>query len=101
MVVEALGALGRLGTPAAGRLVSDALLELHPILVRKMLPLSAEALLAAWRFGEATPVSRIVPFLRVPHPEIRWRAAYALSRSARPEGVEGRVERFRKKYARG
>ncbi|HUG41157.1 MAG TPA: HEAT repeat domain-containing protein [Longimicrobiales bacterium] len=87
VVIEVLAALGKLGTAAAGRLVGDALLETNAAAGGRPARVAAEALLAAWRFGEATPVYRIAPFLRSGNPEIRWRAAYALMRSARPTGA--------------
>ena len=87
IVVEILGALGKLGTPAAGRLVGAALLETNPALRENTRRVAAEALLASWRFGEATPVPRIAAFLEDEDPGIRWRAAYALSRSGRSDGV--------------
>lgn len=86
--VEIVAALGKLGTAETGRLVAEALRRSYPGTGPHSRLIAAEALLAAWKAPRPeTRISSIVPFLRVPDPELRWRAAYALMRMGVAEAV--------------
>ncbi|NIP78983.1 MAG: hypothetical protein GWM90_07195, partial [Gemmatimonadetes bacterium] len=88
VVVEVVGALGKLGTPEARTMVADALREAHPGRAGPARRIAAQALLTVWRF-EAGPgrVTAAARYLTVPDAELRWRATYALMRLAEPDGV--------------
>jgi cyclophilin family peptidyl-prolyl cis-trans isomerase/HEAT repeat protein len=81
VVVEVVGALGRIGTDAARAEVVDVLRRVQraddPIARR----IAAEALLAIWKFptGQGRTLSAL-RFADHPDPELRWRAALALVR---------------------
>jgi len=79
---EAVAALGKLATPSARAAVLALLDATAPP------ALHGEALLAVWRFPRTEAMAeRVLPFLRSPDPELRWRAAYALMRIADPRSV--------------
>ncbi|HSH44831.1 MAG TPA: peptidylprolyl isomerase, partial [Longimicrobiales bacterium] len=81
LTVEIVAALGKLGTPEAGRMVAEALRRSWPGTGRHSRLIAGEALLAAWKGARPeTRISSITPFLDVPDPALRWRAAYALMR---------------------
>jgi cyclophilin family peptidyl-prolyl cis-trans isomerase/HEAT repeat protein len=80
---EAVAVLGRLGLEQ-GRGAIDSLLagDRTPVALRQ------EALLAAWRLRRAaSTTARVQRWLTDPDPELRWRAAYALMRTAGPAAV--------------
>jgi cyclophilin family peptidyl-prolyl cis-trans isomerase/HEAT repeat protein len=81
VVVEIVGALGRLGTDAARAEVVDVLRRVQraddPIARR----IAAEALLAVWKFSAgAGRTASALRFVDHHDPELRWRAALALVR---------------------
>jgi cyclophilin family peptidyl-prolyl cis-trans isomerase/HEAT repeat protein len=80
---EAVAALGRLAA-AAGRAAIDSIL----VGDHQPLPVRHEALLAAWRLPrDAGTTERLLRWTTHPDPETRWRAVYALGRSAGPDAV--------------
>jgi cyclophilin family peptidyl-prolyl cis-trans isomerase/HEAT repeat protein len=85
---EAVAVLGRLGLEQ-GRSAIDSLLarDRTPVAVRQ------EALLAAWRLRRAQATAALVQrWLADPEPELRWRAAYALMRTAGPTAVPALID---------
>lgn len=110
VVVEAVAALGRLGTDQARSHLVDALRRAHPALddpnARRV---AAEALLAIWRVRPGPGrVNSAVSFLDHPDPELRWRAALAAVRMGEPAAaprflglLDGPDHRVRALAARG
>jgi cyclophilin family peptidyl-prolyl cis-trans isomerase/HEAT repeat protein len=87
-VVEALAALGRLGTDRARSELVDALRRAHPAADHDARRIAGEALLSIWRApAGAGRFLSTVRYLDHPDPEIRWRAALAVVRLAEPEGA--------------
>jgi cyclophilin family peptidyl-prolyl cis-trans isomerase/HEAT repeat protein len=88
VVVEVVGALGRLGTDEARGHVIEALRRAYPARDVHSRRIAAEGLLAVWKFqagaGRALSATR---FIDHPDPELRWRAALALVRLGLPEGT--------------
>jgi cyclophilin family peptidyl-prolyl cis-trans isomerase/HEAT repeat protein len=88
VVVEVLAALGKLGTPAARRMVEDALREADGGASDSARRVAAQALLTVWRFEDGPGrVPSAARYIEDPDPEIRWRAAYALMRLGEPEAI--------------
>jgi len=92
--VEAVGALGKLGSAHARdevyALLRSALAAERPDAGAPPAPVVAEALLAVWRLPRAPDLASLVqPFTSssVDH-ELRWRAVYALARAGDPRGVD-------------
>ncbi len=109
VVVEIVGAMGRLGSDAARAQVVDVLRRAYPAEDAISSAIAGEALLAVWRFaagpGRAVSAAR---FLQHPDPELRWRAALALTRIGDAEtagwllpGLEDDDARVRALAARG
>jgi cyclophilin family peptidyl-prolyl cis-trans isomerase/HEAT repeat protein len=88
VVVEIVTALGRIGTDAARAEVVDVLRRVQRAEDAIARRVAAEALLAVWRFpaGPGRTVS-VLRFLDHPDPELRWRAALALTRLRDPDGA--------------
>ncbi len=84
VVGEAAYALGKLRTTAA-RAAVEGFLASAPAGtdVRALGP----ALLAAWRMPRPAGIPPVARWLSSPDPEVRWRAAYSLSRRASGEGT--------------
>ena len=75
--VEAVGALGQIGTPAARAVV-------HSLLASARLPdaVRNEALIVAWRFPrDSALIAQLAEWTRVSDGAARWRAAYSLART--------------------
>jgi cyclophilin family peptidyl-prolyl cis-trans isomerase/HEAT repeat protein len=87
VVGEAAMALGKMPTPA-GRAAVEGLLRSAPRTGPGVSQAVGQALLAVWRFPRPADVAPIVPWLGSADPEVRWRAAYALSRRPDPRGTE-------------
>jgi cyclophilin family peptidyl-prolyl cis-trans isomerase/HEAT repeat protein len=88
VVVEVVGALGRLGTDRARAEVVEVLRRTHPGADRHSRRIAAEGLLAVWKFREgAGRTVSAASFLDIPDPELRWRAALALVRLGEPDGA--------------
>jgi cyclophilin family peptidyl-prolyl cis-trans isomerase/HEAT repeat protein len=88
VVVEIVGALGRIGTDAARAEVVDVLRRVQRADDPISRQIAAEALLAVWKFP--TGAGRAVSALRFvghPDPELRWRATLALVRLGATEGT--------------
>ncbi|HEX2191056.1 MAG TPA: HEAT repeat domain-containing protein, partial [Longimicrobiaceae bacterium] len=80
---EAATALGKLAT-ARGRAAVEGFLGSAPAGDSVAAPAVRHALLAAWKFprpADSAPVSR---WIESPDPELRWRAAFALTRRPDP-----------------
>ncbi len=90
---EAVAALGKLRSIEA-RIAIEALLERAASGIDLPPPVTAEALLAIWRFrrveGMTDPIVRIA---RSPDEEQRWRATYALMRLGDPATVTALLDR--------
>jgi cyclophilin family peptidyl-prolyl cis-trans isomerase/HEAT repeat protein len=95
VVVEVVGALGKLRSDAARAHVVDVLRRVYPADDPLSSRIAAEALLAVWRFpsgaGRAVSAAR---FLGHPEPELRWRAALALVRMGGRESAERLLPRL-------
>jgi cyclophilin family peptidyl-prolyl cis-trans isomerase/HEAT repeat protein len=109
VVVEVIGALGRIGGDRARTEVVDALRRAHGGQDVHARRIAAEGLLAIWKFptGAGRTLSAI-RFLDHPDPELRWRAALAVVRLGEAEGIgrllpllEDRDDRVRALAARG
>lgn len=88
VVVEAVAALGRLGTDRARSELVDVLRRAHPAVDRDARRIAGEALLSIWRApAGAGRFLSTVRYLDHPDPEIRWRATLAVVRLAEPEGA--------------
>lgn len=87
VVGEAALALGKMPT-AAGRAAVEGFLRSAPQAGRGVERAVGQALLAVWRFPRPAEVAPILPWLASPDAELRWRAAYALSRRPHPQGTE-------------
>ena len=88
VVGEAALALGKIPAAAAGRLAVENLLRSAPRTGPGVERAVGQALLAVWRFPRPADVAPILPWLDHPSPEIRWRAAYALTRRPDPAGTQ-------------
>lgn len=79
--IEAAAALGRIGTGAAVDALIDRVAVDSAAGPRRLDGAGAEALLHLWR-APRTPrvVAAVEPYLRADQDEVRWNAAYALSR---------------------
>ena len=86
VVGEAALALGKMPT-AAGKQAVEGFLRAAPASGPGVQRAVGQALLAVWRFPRPADVAPIAPWLGNADPELRWRAAYALSRRATPEGT--------------
>jgi cyclophilin family peptidyl-prolyl cis-trans isomerase len=84
---EAAASLGKLPT-AAGRRAVELLLRTLPASSPAAREAVGPALLAAWKFTPAVDAAAIAPWLESPDAELRWRAAYALSRRATARGTQ-------------
>jgi cyclophilin family peptidyl-prolyl cis-trans isomerase/HEAT repeat protein len=83
VAAEAAAALGRLRI-ASGRMALDSLLERDTLAAE----VRYEALLAAWRLPrDAGTLQRLTRWTTDRDPELRWRAAYSLSRSYGADGL--------------
>jgi cyclophilin family peptidyl-prolyl cis-trans isomerase/HEAT repeat protein len=95
VVVEVVGALGRLGSDAARAAVVDVLRRAWPADDPNTERIAAEALLALWKFpagpGRTTSALR---FLEHPDAELRWRAALALTRMGGTDGLDRLLNRL-------
>lgn len=80
---EAASALGRLGT-VRGRAAVEALLRDTSPADSASRPAVHNALLAAWRFPRPSDNGAIFRWAESGDPEVRWRAAYALTRRPDP-----------------
>jgi cyclophilin family peptidyl-prolyl cis-trans isomerase/HEAT repeat protein len=81
---EAAAALGKIGTPDARQYLHTFLEQADPVITSG--EILEESLIGAWRAGEPS-VTSITRWLSSPNSGVRWRAAYALARMARPELV--------------
>jgi cyclophilin family peptidyl-prolyl cis-trans isomerase/HEAT repeat protein len=88
VVVEVVGALGRLGSDGARAHVVDMLRRVQRADDPIARSIAAEALLTLWKFptGQGRAVSAL-RFVDHPDPELRWRAALALVRLGVPEAA--------------
>jgi cyclophilin family peptidyl-prolyl cis-trans isomerase/HEAT repeat protein len=85
---EILAALGGLNTDRARLAVTDALREAYPARNPRLTRVAGAGLLAIWRFPGSAGARLVVQrYLGSPDPELRWRAAYALSRGGEPEAL--------------
>ncbi|HEU4456284.1 MAG TPA: HEAT repeat domain-containing protein [Longimicrobium sp.] len=87
VVGEAAIALGKMPTQA-GRAAVEGLLRSAPRTGPGVSRAIGQALLAVWRFPRPADVAPILPWLDSADPEVRWRAAYALSRRPDPRGTQ-------------
>jgi len=85
VVGEAALALGKMPTQRGKQAVDD-ILALAPATGPGVQRAVGEALLAYWRFPRPANLNVVTRWLASPDPEIRWRAAYALSRRPSPQG---------------
>jgi cyclophilin family peptidyl-prolyl cis-trans isomerase/HEAT repeat protein len=88
--VEAIAALGRLGSAGAARIVADLLHfeEATTDGAAADLRRAGEAALAAWRLPRTDAiVDALITLAGSPDPEVRWRATYALVRMAPPRAA--------------
>jgi cyclophilin family peptidyl-prolyl cis-trans isomerase/HEAT repeat protein len=88
VVGEAALALGKMTGSAAARAAVEKLLTDAPRTGPGVSRAVGQALLAVWRFPRPADVRPILPWLASNDPELRWRAAYALSRRPDPRGTE-------------
>ena len=88
VVGEAALALGKMPRAAAGRQAVEALLRAAPRTGPGVQRAVGQALLAVWRYPRPADAAPILPWLDSADPEVRWRAAYALSRRPDPRGTE-------------
>jgi cyclophilin family peptidyl-prolyl cis-trans isomerase/HEAT repeat protein len=86
VIGEAALALGKMPT-AAGKQAVEDFLGAAPASGAGVERAVGEALLAYWRFPRPTNVALVTKWLASRNPEIRWRAAYALSRRPSPQGT--------------
>lgn len=86
VVGEAALALGKMPTQAGKQAVEDFLSH-APASGPGVRRAVGEALLGYWRFPRPMNVNVAIRWLSSADPEIRWRAAYALSRRPNPEGT--------------
>jgi cyclophilin family peptidyl-prolyl cis-trans isomerase/HEAT repeat protein len=86
VVGEAAYALGKIRHPQA-RAALERLLTNAPREGAGVREAVGMALLAIWRQGRPLPVDAIIPWLRSPDAELRWRAAYALARRGEPRAT--------------
>jgi cyclophilin family peptidyl-prolyl cis-trans isomerase/HEAT repeat protein len=86
VVVEAMAALGQLGTDQARTHLVEALRRARPAVDdTHALRIGAEALLAIWRVRPGPGrLNSVISFLDHPDPELRWRAALAAVRMGEP-----------------
>ncbi len=86
VAVEAARALGRIGSDRSRDVLVDLLATGDPG-DSVVSPVAAEALLALVPAPDAV-LPAIIRWIESADPEVRWRAAYALTRPARAEGVQ-------------
>ena len=86
VVGEAALALGKMPT-AAGRAAVEGFLRSAPRSGPGVERAVGQALLAVWRFPRPGDAAPILPWLESANPQLRWRAAYALSRRPDPRGT--------------
>jgi cyclophilin family peptidyl-prolyl cis-trans isomerase/HEAT repeat protein len=82
---EAAYALGKLRTDAAKQALADFLARTDPAAAAP--EVAGSALLAVWRHPRPLPVAAVERWLEAADPELRARAAYALSRRADPAAM--------------
>ncbi|MBV9109077.1 MAG: HEAT repeat domain-containing protein, partial [Gemmatimonadetes bacterium] len=86
VIGEAALALGKMPT-AGGKGTVEGFLAGAPPRGAGVQRAVGEALLAVWRFPRPMNVAAVAKWLSSPDPELRWRAAYALSRRADPQAT--------------
>lgn len=79
VAAEAAYAMGKMGGSAAGAALMD-LLRATPLTAGNARAAVASALLAIWKLPPLEDLTPIARWLEADDPELRWRAAYALSR---------------------
>jgi len=93
-VLEAPGALAKLGTGGArtlfSRLLDGTSRAVPPARREAMLP---GLLVEGWRFGRHAPVAASLVHLRSRRDSVRWRAAYLLGRTRAAAGTRGLLAR--------
>lgn len=87
VVAEAVYALGKLRSSAAHSALS-AFLSTSPVASAPV----GSALLAIWRFPLSADVTPIMRWTSAPDPDIRWRAAYALTRRPTPAATRALLQ---------
>jgi cyclophilin family peptidyl-prolyl cis-trans isomerase/HEAT repeat protein len=83
VVGEAAAALGKVRT-ARGREAVEGLLRTAPLDAPGAPRAAGQALLAAWKFPRGADNGHVVRWTESTDPELRWRAAYALTRRPDP-----------------
>jgi cyclophilin family peptidyl-prolyl cis-trans isomerase/HEAT repeat protein len=86
VAAEAAGALGKVRHPEARQALME-LLGTRPV-PRGRDPVAEEALLAVWRHPRGDDSGLLQRWIGAAHPEVRWRAVYALTRRSDPAAVE-------------
>ncbi|MBA3557037.1 MAG: peptidylprolyl isomerase [Gemmatimonadaceae bacterium] len=92
VAVEAAWALGQIGAPSRAA-IEDALSK-----AALPEPVLASLLLATAKL-RPVPVAQLIPFLRHSNAEIRWSAAYPVSRTLAPAGVRAMLDAARDESA--
>jgi cyclophilin family peptidyl-prolyl cis-trans isomerase/HEAT repeat protein len=89
VAAEAAAALGKLRTPAARDALGTILAHSPAGAAERVV---GEALLAIWRYPRGPEVDAILPWTAARSPELRWRAAYALTRRPTPAAVPALIQ---------